>query len=394
MCDSIYQSRNSELSDSTSIPLTIPDLPKSYPTSRIRTLLSIFHSNYPKNELSQLNRLDSLYYELYYISISDKQETGEGFTRDGWARDLIDYHCLKRGKDVLKIIWKFRNDEISSFRACFRESEDWNINNIKPPLSVTDNDSVDYNKHKVYAPPTILEYYEISRTWLCHIYSYYSLPSKSLKYIKSVHYTNKNIKIVDVGCGTGYSLKVINENCGLEIEGYDLKGFNEYHGDIIPWVTINYSCFNGKADIMILGYPPPDTEMGEEMIERFEGEEVWFIGEFRGLTGTRKFERELRRWGRCVYGERCLGSGEDCAKLTVWKKRKEEEVEVEPEVEPLQCVVCKMKVATMRCRLNRTWECCGWECVEKEGMEEKIRKKGIPVDVGRRRDVWMEIDEL
>lgn len=194
LCDSIYQSRNSELSDSTNIPLTIPDLPKSYSTSKIRTLLSIFHSNYPKNKLSQLNRLDSLYYELYYISISDKQETGEGFTRDGWARDLIDYHCLKRGRDVLKIIWKFRNDEISSFRACFRESEDWNINNIKPPLSVTDNDSVDYNKHKVYAPPTILEYYEISRTWLCHIYGYYSLPSKSLKYIKSVHYTKKKIK--------------------------------------------------------------------------------------------------------------------------------------------------------------------------------------------------------
>ncbi|GMH94430.1 hypothetical protein TrST_g2721 [Triparma strigata] len=361
----------------TSVPQSLPfAFPSSTLTSQLQTLLLTLHTSYPPSNLSRINRLDSFYYELYYLSLSSPQFS---------IPTILEYHSLNPTSNPLSSIITFRTTEIKSYITPI------SYLTLPPPPLLPPPKTFTPSYHTLLSPPLISSYHTITRTYLCHIYSYYLLPPSSLNYLKSLNFK----RLVDYGAGTGYILSQLL-NANINAVGYDLEGFNEYHGLTPPWSTKVYYdeyVYEG-GDLIMLGYPCPDNDMGVEALERFKGDWVVYVGEFRGVTGTREFENRLRKEYKCVKVEECVSWGEDASKFTVWRRGKEEIGET---FEPIRCGGCEER-ATIRCCLFRQLEFCGWECAEsvkgREVIERRLKERGIPVEAGRRREFWREIEEI
>lgn len=171
---------------------------------------------------------------------------------------------------------------------------------------------------------------------------------------------------------------------------------NSYHGYAMPCFSDPIQVLEGNSNVLkrssssVLGsksqsksepnvalflcYPPPDNSMSYECIRDFEGQLVFYVGEWAGLTGTKKFEKYLLE-KYTLLEDSCVilpTFGPDAAKLYVFIRKpgtnnNEDMGVVDSSIRPrpshpLLCSSCRVNIATQRCLLARHYVYCSEVC--------------------------------
>ena len=170
--------------------------------------------------------------------------------------------------------------------------------------------------------------------------------------------------MVELGAGTGYMAKLLQDR-GLQVQPLDVAptGNNEYHGNTPNFVTVHRGTvqtlnFMQNASVLVLCYPPPDSSMAHDALRTFlkgGGELLLHIGDFKGLTGSAKFEQLLVQRLLCTYRADCATWGTDASRVTLWTTRSGSKL-------LLPCVYCEKKESTHRLRLCRMLHFCSESC--------------------------------
>lgn len=155
----------------------------------------------------------------------------------------------------------------------------------------------------------------------CKRWSWAIAAPESVDWIASQLRRLGHTKVVEVGCGTGYWLWLL-EQVGFEVTGYDKDppdlGENHYHhegemggdpkGPVDTWIPVLHGSTEMLAlhedDALLLCWPPYDDPLGFEVLRAYKGNTVIYIGEGHwGCTGTDAMHDELeQRWTRGEYG--------------------------------------------------------------------------------------------
>ena len=167
---------------------------------------------------------------------------------------------------------------------------------------------------------------DAARDWSCTLYAY-AVPSR--RAIETLVALSRRGGMIEVGAGTGYWGKLLEEG-GADIVTFDKDLCNnEYHGSVPPWTPRlrrgGVECLKGgrhaNRRVLLLAYPPPDTEMATRCLEAFRGEVVAHVGEVYGDTGTRRFDARLWREFELRDTVPLPNFGNTAYRLTVWKRR-------------------------------------------------------------------------
>jgi hypothetical protein len=163
--------------------------------------------------------------------------------------------------------------------------------------SSSSSSAFEHSHHDPPAPQGLSTYREISRRWPCHLYGYATVPKSGLSEIG--HYASQ---ILEVGAGTGYLTALLRRQ-GLDVVAIDLAVSskpNEYHGAVPSWTDVVESdvgpsemkgaCPDLDQRALMICYPPPDSRMAYRSLRAWGGEFFIHVGEFVGVTGTRRFE--------------------------------------------------------------------------------------------------------
>ena len=147
-----------------------------------------------------------------------------------------------------------------------------------------------------------------------HLYAY-AIPNKA-----ALDTLSSFAPLIEIGCGTGYWASLLRAR-GVVIRAFDIaptgrvRGggggggmsqtqasssnsmVNEYHGSVPAFTTVE----RGGAEqvkrhagyTLFLCYPPPDDPLALECLRGYRGDYFVLVGEWRGNTGTREFEKML-----------------------------------------------------------------------------------------------------
>lgn len=222
--------------------------------------------------------------------------------------------------------------------------------------------------HETPAPPLLRAWRNSCRDFLTHVFAYATVPKNIRETIKSFA---MNERIVEVGSGTGYLARLLCSQ-GLVVDAFDFRPGrnNEYHGSTPPYMSIESGdgvktiSQQRQPFVLLLCYPPPDSSMAANVLRGFlkgGGERFVHVGEFKGLTGTSKFEHILLKNFCCVRNIPCPTWGTDAASVTLWKRGSQAAGD---SVVLLPCHMCG-KESRQRLRYVRYLTYCSAQCWEK-----------------------------
>lgn len=257
------------------------------------------------------------------------------------------------------------------------------MNSIPKPCKNEDDQF--YLQHSTPAPLLLSEWRDSCRDLLCNLYGYATISPKMVKTMKSV-LQKLNVKdIIEMGSGTGYLGKVLEET-GISIDCYDLippqSGGNEYHGNTPAFLDIKRGTFKNLSYIvschqdikncgLLLCYPPPRLSMAQDTLDSFikcGGKILIHIGEFKGLTGSSTFENVLLSRFELCFRQKCLSWGTDASTVTIWRRyEKHEPRSTNPLIIP--CIQCHQKESKIRVRVSRMLSFCGKSCFEQYQLQ-------------------------
>jgi hypothetical protein len=258
--------------------------------------------------------------------------------------------------------------------------------NSVPKLSKHEDDQF-YIQHSTPAPLLLSQWRDSCRDLLCNLYGYAAITPAMVKEMKSILQRIGAKNIIEMGSGTGYLGKVLEQK-GVSIDCYDLvppqSGGNEYHGNTPPFLDVKRgSCKNLSSIVshhenikncgLLICYPPPMTSMAKDTLDSFlkyGGKSLIHIGEFKGLTGSSSFMNKLRTEFKLCFQHKCLSWGTDASTLTIWRRHeKHEPISTNPLIIP--CIQCKINESIIRLRVSRVLSFCGKLCFEKYGHQRR-----------------------
>jgi hypothetical protein len=371
---------------------------------------------------------DDVYYQLYYQQLTTcipfnehhvlphpteyfaacctdnqtlRQVKVEDHTSDlhtiGW--DALFRDDLSAFHPLLALHWYRRMEGESIFRATLSDrSHDSEIKLWKKPLVLSSqlpmSDTSDYDRklaqHETLAPILLREWRDSSRDFLCHLYAYATLNVSSLPKIRSFLQDTNCTGITEIGAGTGYLAGWFKRN-GIEVSAYDIaptggRDMNEYHGNTPPFERVDAIEQAGqptvalaRSQVLLLCYPPPNAVMAYGALHTFimrGGRAMIYIGEWKGLTGSSKFEKFLLKHLKCVDRLACSTWGTDASGISFWtlKHKKEKRSLLIP------CSFCAKKEATQRCRLLRSLNYCSTDCFTLHQLSREFLLKLLMID--------------
>lgn len=164
----------------------------------------------------------------------------------------------------------------------------------------------------------------------------------------------------------------------LDISAYDVappthsdsSQENTYHGRAKSWTSVT----KGGVDrlkrhgdfTLFLCYPPPDNDMSVQALSSYTGSTICYVGEYRGDTGTARFESLLESTFQCVAQVPLPNWGDTCYELTVWRRltlSAGDDFSGLSERHPSRCTVCGvLKKKMYRCRLTYSVTFCSNVC--------------------------------
>lgn len=236
--------------------------------------------------------------------------------------------------------------------------------------------------HETVAAPMLMQWRDSCRDVMCNLFCYACVTPSTLSSITDKLNKTGVEEIIELGSGTGYFAKLLKDY-GLRVKAYDLNppcsDFNDYHGKTQPFTTIvkgtDSTVFKepiSQATALLLCYPPPNCTMAYDCTTVFlkvGGTCIIHVGEWKGLTGSKRFEELLVKEFECVYRAPCPTWGTDAASVSLWKKcdtsRKTEQV-------LLPCIACGEKESIRRCRLIRHAVYCSEACFNKHENEFRV----------------------
>jgi hypothetical protein len=249
-------------------------------------------------------------------------------------------------------------------------------------------------------------WFDAVRVWSCHLYAYATPTPQAIDALLTCS------PLVEVGAGTGYWASLIEKRavalresgleteCGvvvpvplsLVIQSFDKdptnSSANSYHGRARSWTSA--ICRGNATDSLVsahrqlllsspdlegreknatplslfLCYPPPDSDMALRSLRQYlsmEGQTVCYVGEYRGDTGTRAFERLLESAFDCLQEVPLPNWGDTAYSLTIWKRRQQGKPELPHPSR--RCSVCGCLASQMyRCRVSYAVSYCGAVC--------------------------------
>ena len=172
---------------------------------------------------------------------------------------------------------------------------------------------------------------------------------------------------------------------------------NEYHGRSRAWTTVSkggveaVAAHAAEGAGLFLCYPPPDSDMALQALRLYiaslgndittksnkassgtNGRNVGvvvYVGEYRGDTGTRQFEKLLESAFRCTDVIPLPNWGDTCYSLSIWEQT--QGLDIIPNCHPhpaLRCDVCGFGAAPgshlYRCRLTYSMTVCSDICAK------------------------------
>lgn len=250
------------------------------------------------------------------------------------------------------------------------------------------NNSADdnfYLNHETDAPKVLKEWRDSCRDLLCNLYGYATVSPDALKEVKNVVDSYDGIgSIIEMGAGTGYLANLLNK-IGLKTTAFDIaptklnevsrlsEVVNEYHGSTAPFIEVERGDANtlkhllkskgvvAKSAALLLCYPPPRTNMAYDMLQIYKkagGQIIIHIGEFKGLTGSADFEKQLRSNYKITKRLECLHWGTDSSEVTIWCRKEKDEAKSML----LPCSNCHENEALKHCRFSRPLRYCDEVC--------------------------------
>jgi hypothetical protein len=316
---------------------------------------------------------------------------------DGWQ---LENSALPNGGPALVLLHRFRMLEtIAMFRS-------WSDRPYAHRQLVASCSAV-VEPHETPAPEILMRWRDSCRDFLCHLYSYATLPHATLDRLRGVLLDHKVSRVLELGAGTGYLAQLLNERVsgdGIFVEAVDLhppaplSSFaaserNEYHGDTPPFYTITSGSESTilarrRCDMprtaLLLCYPPPDSSFAYDALRTFtecEGQLVVFVGEFKGLTGNANFERLLQSQYACVDRLPCMCWVTDASMVTVWERIAPMPIGV-PLPLLLPCSSCGVAESTKRCRLLRCLSYCSRRCFDSHAAHRAVALELVMVKFG------------
>ena len=142
---------------------------------------------------------------------------------------------------------------------------------------------------------------------------------------------------------------------------------NTYHGRAEAWTRVDKGGVDKLSrhqnSTLFLCYPPPDNNMALDALRRYSGGIVCYVGEYRGDTGTSKFEKLLDSTFQCIDIIPLPNWGDTCYQLTIWKRRTSHVSDAHAAKHPMMCSHCgRLKSKMYRCRLSYGVIFCSNEC--------------------------------
>lgn len=221
------------------------------------------------------------------------------------------------------------------------------------------------------SPSLVQDWRDSCRDFLCHLYAYATLSSELLQELKIVLQGSQ--RVVEVGAGTGYISHLLEHALPITAYDYSTDGNNEYHARTPHFtaVKVGDAAKVDLGDALILCYPPTDNNMAEVALNRFRttatggasDRVLIHIGEFKGLTGTRAFERLLLQHFTCTKRWPCRTWGTDASEVTVWKTRNSCNMEQSLLV---PCSWCGAAESKRRSKILRCLSYCSEVCFLKD----------------------------
>jgi hypothetical protein len=267
-------------------------------------------------------------------------------------------------------------------------------------------------------------WFDAVRVWSCHLYAYATPTPQAIDALL------RCAPLVEVGAGTGYWTSLVEQRaaalresgdlasqCGVAVASLPLslviQAFdkdpptssraNSYHGRSRAW-SPTLSAGNATDSLLaahrqllsssfsspdlregqgqgaattplslLLCYPPPDSDMALRSLRQYlslGGQTVAHVGEYRGDTGTRPFERLLETVFDCQQEVLLPNWGDTAYALTIWRRRAEGQDDrgaaqgLGEFPHPCRrCSVCGGSPRQMhRCRVSAALSFCGAEC--------------------------------
>lgn len=100
--------------------------------------------------------------------------------------------------------------------------------------------------------------------------------------------------LIEIGAGNGYWASLI-EQTGGTVYPYDKEPPDETYTTVQKGTTDVLTEQN--ANTLFLCWPPFGSPMASKCLEKFGGDYVAYIGEWRGKTATNEFHTQLREMG-------------------------------------------------------------------------------------------------
>jgi hypothetical protein len=259
-----------------------------------------------------------------------------------------------------------------------------------------------YEKHSTPAPKVLQNWRDCCRDLLCNLYAYATLSPTCYREVVSCLQSLDVSNILEMGAGTGY-IALQFKRMGLDVEAFDLAptrlfsghgsevvNVNEYHGSSPPYYHVQPSGADGRRIMnrvlgrkkgkedktaLLLCYPPPLSSMAQDILQSFVesgGKVVIHIGEFKGLTGSKTFERMISKEFRIAYRSPCLHWGTDAATVTIWKKLSSDDRQDASASVLLPCSCCGKRESRRRFRIYRPLVYCSEDCYKVHARERSV----------------------
>eukprot|EP00934_Nitzschia_sp_Nitz4_P000220 Nitzschia sp. Nitz4//scaffold165_size50357//16911//18851//NITZ4_007019-RA/size50357-processed-gene-0.48-mRNA-1//1//CDS//3329538126//220//frame0 len=364
---------------------------------------------------------DAFYYRLYYVECLDAlpkwkpqrkspselpwalPHPARYFGLDGWTVDMPmathAWECVHQRKwkeqeprhHVLEWIYHARQKETAWLFEVATAWTGWQSTHQEVMTALVQTSPSDpETKHETPAPKILVEWRDSCRDFLCNLYAYATISTEALGKIQQTLQRLALSRVLEIGAGTGYLAKLLSENgnAPIQVDAWDIDppggAMNEYHGQTPTFFRVQRSSkfpTTSCADTaLLLCYPPPDLPMAYDTLQQYlsaGGKCLIHVGEFKGLTGDRRFEKKLLKGMECIERYSNPSWGTDASHVTIWKKRgetMEEEVASDSTSRNLliPCSQCGQVEATKRCRLWRCLAYCSADCCE---LHEQRRMK-------------------
>lgn len=130
--------------------------------------------------------------------------------------------------------------------------------------------------------------------------------------------------VVEMGAGTGYWAALLR-NAGVDVVAFDKEpGENNWCNCL--WTDVKYGLPPALKRVnrdrnLLLSWPPHQDPMGSQSIKYFQGEHVFYVGEWKGCTGDDALFNRLERDFVKLVGlalPQWDGVHDD---MTVWKRK-------------------------------------------------------------------------